>query len=158
VTSRYERFASRDALLARLGELAPATVIFDIEPLVAFWRTGRDALDLGIAAVVDQMSAIPAVRAVCFSTNSARTPAHLTDRAGLEVSYLAGARKPLRLAPYRRLPRPGVVVGDQVATDGMLARRLGYTFLHYSPDLSGMPAGPRLMRQSGRLVRPFLFR
>jgi hypothetical protein len=38
-----------------------------------------------------------------------------------------------------------VVIGDQVATDGMLARRLGYTFLHYRPGLERVPViiGPR---------------
>jgi hypothetical protein len=59
--------------------------------------------------------------------------------------YVASAGKPLRTASYRVLPRPGAVIGDQVATDGLLARRLGYTFLHWSPPLTGVPLGPRLM-------------
>jgi hypothetical protein len=158
VTGAYERYTGLDDLLARLGELAPATIVFDIEPLVAFWRTSRQSLDLGLAAILDRVSAIPGLRVVCFSTNSARRPTSVPARAGLKVSYLSQARKPLRLAPYQNLPRPGVVVGDQVATDGVLAWRLGYTFLHYGPDLPGMPAGPRLMRQGGRVLAPLLFR
>jgi predicted HAD superfamily phosphohydrolase YqeG len=47
--------------------------------------------------------------------------------------YLASAVKPLRTAAYRALPRPGAVIGDQLSTDGLLARRLGYTFLHWRP-------------------------
>jgi hypothetical protein len=49
------------------------------------------------------------------------------------------------------------VIGDQVATDGLLARRLGYTFLHWSPQLAGVPLRPRLMGLLGRLAQP-LFR
>ena len=73
------------------------------------------------------------------------------------MTYLASAGKPLRTAPYRALPRPGAVIGDQVATDGLLARRLGYTFLHWSPQLVGVPLRPRLMGLLGRLAQP-LFR
>jgi hypothetical protein len=50
-----------------------------------------------------------------------------------------------------------VVIGDQIATDGVLARRLGYAFVQYRPPLEGVPVGPRLMSQCGRLVRPLLF-
>jgi hypothetical protein len=49
------------------------------------------------------------------------------------------------------------VIGDQVATDGLLARRLGYTFLHWSPQLADVPFRPRLMGLLGRLAQP-LFR
>jgi hypothetical protein len=54
--------------------------------------------------------------------------------------------------------RPGVVIGDQVATDGVPAWSLGYTFLRYTPKLPAVPLGPRLMRQLGRPLEPFLFR
>ena len=50
-----------------------------------------------------------------------------------------------------------MVIGDQVATDGVLARRRGYTFLRYRPPLDGTPTGTRLMDYGGRLVRPLLF-
>jgi hypothetical protein len=50
------------------------------------------------------------------------------------------------------------VVGDQLPTDGILAYRLGYTFLHYMPELAGVPLGPALMHRWGTLVRPVLFR
>jgi predicted HAD superfamily phosphohydrolase YqeG len=94
---------------------------------------------------------------VCFSTNSARRPSAVPDRARLRVVYLASAGKPLRTAPYRDFPRPGVVVGDQVATDGILARRLGYRFVLYDPRLADVPAGPRLLGVGGRLVCRLLF-
>ena len=50
-----------------------------------------------------------------------------------------------------------MVIGDQIATDGILARRLGYVFVQYSPPLGRIPAGPRLMDRLGQLVRPLLF-
>jgi hypothetical protein len=40
----------------------------------------------------------------------------------------------------------------------MLAYRLGFTFLHYTPELAGVPLGPGLMHRWGGLVRPLLFR
>jgi hypothetical protein len=50
------------------------------------------------------------------------------------------------------------VIGDQLPTDGLLARRLGFTFLHWDPRLPGVPPGPRVMHQLGRLARPLFFR
>jgi hypothetical protein len=94
---------------------------------------------------------------VCFATNSARRPQAVPECAGARVVYLASAGKPVRIAPYQGFPRPGVVVGDQIATDGLLARRLGYAFVDYRPPLDEIPAGPRLLRQLGQLVRPVAF-
>ena len=82
-------------------------------------------------------------------------PRTLEEFVGQE--HLLGAGKPLRTAAYRRFPRPGMVIGDQVATDGILARRLGYAFVLFDPQPGGVPQGPRLMGAGGRLVRPLLF-
>jgi hypothetical protein len=49
------------------------------------------------------------------------------------------------------------VVGDQIATDGILARRIGYSFLHLRPPPEHMPAGPRLLSGCGDALRPLLF-
>jgi predicted HAD superfamily phosphohydrolase YqeG len=76
---------------------------------------------------------------------------------GIEVSYLASASKPMRTAPYARLPVPGVVVGDQVLTDGILASRLNFSFLHYRPPLR-TPIRPRLLEVCGEPVRRVMFR
>jgi hypothetical protein len=95
---------------------------------------------------------------VIFATNSARRPSAVPACDGVQVRYLASAGKPLRTAPYRDLPRPGAVAGDQLPTDGILACRLGFTFLHYAPELTGVPLGPALMHRWGELVRPVLFR
>jgi predicted HAD superfamily phosphohydrolase YqeG len=154
----YEPLPDRVSLLRRAAGLAAKTIIIDVEPLIAWWDTSQKSLDQGIAAVLDQIRAMPEVLVICFATNSGRRPSAVPAAAGIRVLYVSSARKPFRTAPYRALPRPGVVIGDQVTTDGILASRLGYTFLHYNPPLPGIPLGPRLMRYSGRLVLPVLHR
>jgi len=140
----------------RVAELSARTVIFDVEPLVAYWNGTQGTLDEGIARVLSEMAELPTVEVVCFSTNSSRRPSVVPTAAGARVVYLASAGKPLRTSVYQRFPRPGAVIGDQVATDGILARRLGYVFIQFDPP-PGSPAGPRVMAAAGRLVRPLLF-
>jgi predicted HAD superfamily phosphohydrolase YqeG len=157
MSGSYQQFADERDLPRLVGALSARTVVLDIEPLVAVWDGAQDALDDGIGQMLDNLGAVPGVRAVCFATNSARQPSALPDVAGIDVSYLALAGKPLRTAPYARLPLPGVVVGDQVMTDGLLARRLGYSFLHYRHPQPA-PIGPRLLDGIGQLARPLMFR
>jgi hypothetical protein len=156
VTPHYERADTPVAVLTRAAELSARTYVVDIEPLVASWRGGQQPLDAGVARAVARLGAIAGTRVVCFATNSARRPSAIPAGPAVRVLYVASARKPLVTAPYRSLPRPGVVIGDQVVTDGALARRLGYTFLHYCPA-AGMPLGPRLLRYCGWLLLPFLY-
>jgi len=158
MSATYERLTELRDVVARASELSVRTMIFDVEPLVAWWDSGQESLDRGIAAIVGELGAVPAVRVVVFATNSARRPSAVPSVPDMRVMYLASAGKPLRTAPYRGLPRPGAVIGDQIPTDGLLARRLGYTFLHWSPQLTGVPLGPLLMHLLGRVARPLLFR
>lgn len=155
--SRYERHGELDDLLDRAKKLAVRTMIIDVEPLVSWWDNGQESLDRGVAMVVGKVSTVPTLRVLLFATNSARRPSAIPTGRDIEVKYLASAGKPLRTAPYRGLPRPGAVVGDQVPTDGLLARRLGFTFLHYQPRLADVPLGPRLMHRLGQLAVPLLF-
>ena len=140
------------------GQLSARTVILDVEPLVAYWNGTQETLDEGIARVLSEIAELPTVEVVCFSTNSPRRPSVAPSAVGVRVVYLASAGKPLRTAPYRGLPTPGAVIGDQVPTDGLLAYRLGFTFLHWNPRLAGVPLGPRLMGVLGRLAQPVFFR
>ncbi len=153
--SGYERLAGLDEALARAQQLSVQTVIFDIEPLIAHWESGQEALDRGIAHVLTLADAVPGLKVVCFSTNSLRRPS-LMPSSKVRAVYLSAAGKPLRTAQYRDFPRPGAVIGDQMATDGILARRLGYTYLECPPP-DHMPPGPRMMRGLGSLVRPLVF-
>jgi predicted HAD superfamily phosphohydrolase YqeG len=158
VKAAYYRAADLDTLLAKAAELSAKTLVFDIEPLVAYWDNGQQALDEGVQRIFAEALTVPGVAVVCFSTNSPRRPSALPHHAGVRVVYLASARKPLRIAPYASFPKPGVVIGDQIATDGLLARRLGYAFLHYTPRHFQPPWGPRLLNYGGRMARPVLFR
>jgi predicted HAD superfamily phosphohydrolase YqeG len=126
VRATIERATGAGDAVRRARELSARTVIFDVEPLVACWDGDRQALDQGIARVFSEVSALPALQVLCVATNSQRRPTVLPSRTSMQVVYLASAGKPLRTSAYRRFPRPGVVIGDQVATDGILARRLGY--------------------------------
>ena len=155
--SAFTRAAGLDDVVRQAGESAVRTLIFDVEPLVAYWDGGQGALDKGIARVLGAVAVLPAVAVVCFATNSVRRPSAPPQAPGVRVVYLASAGKPLRTAPYLGFPRPGMVIGDQVPTDGILARRLGYSFVMVDPQTE-VPAGPRLMAACGRLVRPLLFR
>ncbi len=158
MSGRYARHTELDDIFDQARTLSVRTLIVDIEPLVSWWDNTQESLDWGVAMVVGKAAALPALRALVFSTNSARRPSVIPAAAELDIRYIASAGKPLRLAPYGDLPRPGAVIGDQVPTDGLLARRLGFTFLHYQPPAGGVPLGPRLMHHLGRLAVPALFR
>ncbi len=54
----YERLAGLDEVLDRARELSARTLIFDIEPLVAYWDSGQAALDRGVAQVVSQVETV----------------------------------------------------------------------------------------------------
>jgi len=157
VRAGFERVTGLDDVVRHAAELSARTLVFDVEPLVAYWDGGQEALDEGITRVLSEVAVLPAVQVVCFATNSVRRPSVVPSQAAVRVVYLASANKPVQTAAYRHFPRPGVVIGDQVATDGILARRLGYAFLLFDPQLKEVPAGPRLMGAWGRLVRPLLF-
>lgn len=98
------------------------------------------------------------VEAVFFATNSVRRPTSLPSLVGVRVGYRASASKPLRIKGYRELPGPGVVIGDQIATDGTLAWRLGFDFVYYRPERDRIPLRPRLLHVVGDGIRPLLFR
>jgi predicted HAD superfamily phosphohydrolase YqeG len=151
-------FADPSEVTRLIADLTARTAIFDVEPLIALWDTDQRVLGNGVTAILARLGADPGqLRHVVFATNSARRPAVLPALDGIQVSYLALARKPLRTTPYRDLPTPGVVIGDQIATDGILAWRLGYTFLRYTPDTGHIPLGPRVMGGLGQPLRKLLF-
>lgn len=159
MTVPYQSFADPAQVARIIRDLAARTVILDVEPLIAFWDTDQQDLGDGVTTILDRLGADPGeLRHVVFATNSARRPRTLPDIDGLQVRYLALARKPLRTRPYRDLPTPGIVIGDQIATDGVLAWRLGYTFLRYMPDTYTIPLGPRVMGGLGRPLLKLLFR
>jgi predicted HAD superfamily phosphohydrolase YqeG len=158
VREEQARIATLADGLRVVRELGAKTVVLDVEPLVAYWDSSQQSLDQGIAQVLSEIAEVRSVVAVCFATNSARRPSADPAYPGIRVTYLASAYKPLRVDLYRDLPKPGVLIGDQVLTDGLLALRLGYTFAQYTPERENVPPRPWLLAQGGRLARPLLFR
>jgi predicted HAD superfamily phosphohydrolase YqeG len=142
------------ALLVVLGKLRPATLVVDVEPLVVPW----DSTPTLFANAADDFAqtmrtSIPSVISVIYSNNS-RRPRAADGKSSIRI--VAAARKPWRIRYLRDEPRPVAVIGDQVLTDGLLAWRLGVSFLHW--QVAGpMPHWPRLQRWLGRIVTPFLF-
>jgi hypothetical protein len=158
VTADYVRVTGPADLFTKARELSVRTMILDVEPLVTPWRSSQESLDQGIARILGRIRTVPSVCVVVFTTNSGRRPSAVPSVAGIEVRYLASAQKPLRTAPFHGLPRPGAVAGDQLPTDGILAYRLRFTFLHYVAQPTGVPPGPEFMHSWGELLRPLLFR
>jgi predicted HAD superfamily phosphohydrolase YqeG len=158
VREEQARIATLEDGLRVVRELGAKTVVLDVEPLVAYWDSSQQSLDQGIAQVLSEIAEIRSVVAVCFATNSARRPSADPAYPGIRVTYLASAYKPFRVDLYHDLPKPGVLIGDQVLTDGLLALRLGYAFAQYTPERERIPRRPWLLAQGGRLARPLLFR
>lgn len=152
----YRAVDDLDEVLAWQVELGARSVVLDVEPLVALWDTDEQVLRAGVDLVLDRFAGTAGVDVVAIATNSLR---HLQvePRQGVEVLYLSAARKPFALSQYERLPSPGIIVGDQIATDGVLARRLGFAFAHVQYSRFSPPRGPRLMRQVGKPLRGWLF-
>ncbi len=143
---------SFDDIRTCLEAIAPRTAIVDIEPLIAYWDTGTEELDQGIDRFLQEFRSLPSLEIIVFATNSFRQPSMPPGAPG--VTYHARALKPFSTSPFRDFPVPGVVIGDQTATDGVLASRLNYTFLRYKVPAKEMKLGPLLMAGLGRVVRP----
>jgi predicted HAD superfamily phosphohydrolase YqeG len=94
---------------------------------------------------------------VGFATNSHRHLEVNSDYDDVRVMNISRAVKPLLTRRLRGLPRPVILVGGQIATDGLLAWRLGFNFAHVQQISQLRPWGPRLMHQLGRPLTPRLF-
>jgi predicted HAD superfamily phosphohydrolase YqeG len=156
--ARYDECTSADGAVRCIAEHVPRTVIFDVEPLIAYWNTDTITLDEGVSRFIARTADIAGLQVIGFATNSHRRPSAMLAPSNVHVLYEAGALKPFRIGLFRDLPRPGVIVGDQIATDGVLAYRLGYAFVRYRAEYTSLPLGPRVMGMLGCPLRPLLFR
>ncbi len=147
-----------EAVWAELRALEPATLLIDIEPFVAAWRTDGEALLAGLHEQLHRCATIASVREVVFVTNSDRNPASAIPSMPFPVSYISRARKPfLDLSRFGSLERPLVVIGDQVLTDGLMAWRLNALFLQV-PLPARISLGVRAQASLGRIVAKLFFR
>ena len=135
-----------------LTAAAAATAVIDVEPMVAPWNCTDAQYLTGVDCVMAMLAtAAPAVRCVLLASNSPR------PRPVGAGNLVAAARKPWRTIYLRSAPRPIAVVGDQPLTDGLLAWRLGGTFIQWQHDDRG-PWWPRLQRLVGQAVVLAAFR
>jgi predicted HAD superfamily phosphohydrolase YqeG len=152
----YREVADLAGAAVWLRELGARTVVLDVEPLIAGWDTDSAQLRLGVDDAVALLAEVPGLEVVGFATNSLRRlPGAMPGGAAF---FVTAARKPLLTGPYRDLPRPAVLVGDQLATDGLLAWRLGFAFAHLHHPPTRRPWGPTALRLLGRPLRRLLFR
>jgi hypothetical protein len=99
----------------------PSMLVLDIEPWVAHWSTGQTELDQATARIAAQWPDTP----VLVVTNSVReVSAHVLPASWQQVNK---ARKPTTRGLV--VPPGAVLIGDQPLQDGMLAWRLGATFV-----------------------------
>jgi hypothetical protein len=103
VRAAVDRAAGLGDVVRRAGGLKVRTLVFDVEPLVAHWDGGQQALDQGITRVLSEVAVLPAVEMVCFASNSLRRPSVPLGEAGMRVVYLASAGKPLRTSVHWHL-------------------------------------------------------
>jgi hypothetical protein len=61
---------------------------FDVESLVAPWRSRQESLGGCIARILGDVRTVRSVQMVVFATNSARRPSGLPSGDGIEVRYL----------------------------------------------------------------------
>lgn len=146
-----------DAIEA-LRSFAPEALVVDVEPFVCLWDTDDRALAVGLQARLADLADVPSAREVVFITNSKRRPSGLPQLKWAAVRYVSGARKPfLNPTLARSLPRPVVVCGDQVLTDGILAWRLNAPFVQLWLPFC-MPVQVRVQRSVGEIVAPLFFK
>lgn len=144
-----------EAVRCALTAARAASVVLDAQPLLVDW-TGSQVPER-VAAMVGAVVRCPTVRTVVVASN-AREPAVVWPADAVPAAMVIGAaRKPWRTAYTSRLPRPVVVVGDQVLTDGLLAWRIGATFVHWRHH-GPVPAWPRIQQLLGRWPRRLVFR
>jgi len=155
--TRSKRVTVRDVpgLLVVLGSLRPATLVVDVEPLVVPW----DSAPTLFAKAADDFArtvraTVPSVISVIYSSNS-RRPRDADSHSCIRI--VTAARKPWRTRYLHGEPKPVTVAGDQVLTDGLLAWRLGASFIHCQVA-EPMPRWPQLQHWFGQIVAPFLFR
>ncbi len=147
------RIAALDEVTAHVPAHNPGTLlIVDVDnTLVAQGVPGEEFRET-VNGALDWLEAVPGVRRVIAISNGMQR--------GVE-RLMSRGNKPW--TSRRRLGltnrgHPVVVLGDQVLTDGLLAWRLGATFLHLVLDAEGEPPRQAKLRAIGRVVERALFR
>ena len=130
----------------------PIVVIFDADNTLVPQGAAVDVFSREVTAVVERFEAQPSVERVIVLTNGAKR--------GVPGMIHRG-NKPFTTRRRLGLDSTGrgvCVVGDQVLTDGILAWRLGATFVLLAIDVQTETPRQAAMRRVGSALTPLLFR
>ena len=130
----------------------PSVMIFDADNTLVPQGVSLEGFREGVTAAVDRFNHHPSVDRVIVLTNG--------PERGVPGMIHRGNK------PWTTRRRLGLssrrshvwVVGDQVLTDGVLAWRLGATFVHLAIDEDREDARQAVMRRIGRRLSRLLFR
>jgi hypothetical protein len=149
--------SDRNGVVAAVTTLQPKTLVVDVQPFVAPWGSSAEATMSAAVELCGYIAdSMPCIRTLVFASNARSVGRRQRWQEGLQVMFVGGANKPWRTTCLARAPRPVVVLGDQVLTDGLLAVRLHGQFLHWRPG-GRPPLWPRLQEAIGELVAKFVF-
>lgn len=130
---------------------SPIVVIFDADNTLVSQGVPVDEFKRVVTAAVDRFEALASVARVIILTNG-------PDRGVPGMIHRGNKPWTTRRRLSLDSTQPGVwVVGDQVLTDGVLAWRLGATFVLLAVDEQHEAPRQAIMRRIGRAVSPFFF-
>lgn len=130
---------------------SPVTLVFDVDNTIVPQGVDPAVFVAEVNAAIDRFEALAQVARVIVLTNG---PERGVPRMVTRGNKPWTSRRRLGL---RGVTAGIVVVGDQVLTDGVLAWRLGATFLHLVIDDENEDARQTTMRRAGRRVGTWLF-
>lgn len=127
-------------------------IVFDVDNTLAPQDVPLEEFGRLVNSAIDRVEANPSIARVIALTNG---PQREVPRMISRGNKPWTTRRRLGL---RGSSAPLVVVGDQVLTDGLLAWRLGATFLHLVIDDESEDRRQAVMRRIGSIVVVGLFR
>ncbi len=127
-------------------------IVFDVDNTLAPQDVPLEEFGRFVNSAIDRVEANPSIARVIALTNG---PQREVPRMISRGNKPWTTRRRLGL---RGSSAPLVVVGDQVLTDGLLAWRLGATFLHLVIDDESEDRRQAVMRRIGSIVVVMLFR
>ena len=127
-------------------------IVFDVDNTLAPQDVPLEEFGRLVNSAIDRVEANPSIARVIALTNG---PQREVPRMISRGNKPWTTRRRLGL---RGNSAPLVVVGDQVLTDGLLAWRLGATFLHLVIDDETEDRRQTVMRRIGSIVGVMLFR
>ena len=151
------RCSDLDVLRTILERFMPATLVLDLEPMILAWDASGDELSDALSRIGNALgwAQDPRMQVVIVS-NSTRILPRSVSISGDEVTVIGRAAKPWRPTILATHPKPILIVGDQVVTDGILAWRLGAAFVHWQLS-ERAPLWPTFQSKVGCAVERLLF-